>query len=405
VSVYAIVSREAAPDVARVLHEMGLADAPVAAVGKGQGPAALEEAARVPADVLILDIATGPGLGKAVIRYRLARPDTRVILLALARQPGDPEVAQVVQAGIYDIVTSLEDLAAALDGPATDFARAALWLDPTLAPEAQAQAREREVIVQKVPISTRPVLLAVLAAAPGAGATTVAAAVAGFLARQGYRTCLVAADATRDLELVSGVEPGKEPRRWVPGLDFHAGDFRDVLVLGRYEYVVADMGRPAFQEAAALPADLTLLVLPPPHRIDRVLDWLEGAAYRQPIPRARYVVLGRFRNLEGLQKVWGAVFGPSKPDRQPLPVYALPLPRPDDHARAWPPGYSLSNPEFDAALAQLLAPVLPETPRRGRVFLTAARNLAWPAALALAGLAAWLARAEIAAALRRLFAF
>lgn len=400
---YVIVSREAAPDVAQLLHEKGLADAPIVPAAKGQGPAALEEAARVPADVLILDVGTGPGLGRAVLRYRLARPQARIILLAAGRQPGDAEVAQVVQAGVYDVVTDLADLPAVLDGPPTDFARAALWLDPTLAPEA-AEQRPREVVVEKrVPLSTRPVLLAVLNAAPGAGATTAAAAVAGFLARQGYRTCLVAADGTRDLELVSGVEPEKEPRRWVPGLDLWTGDFRDALIAGRYQYVVADLGRPAYQEAAALPADLVLVVLPPPHRIDRVLDWLDGAC-RQPIPRARYVVIGRAP--KGLERVWGAVFAPGgKPDRQPLPVYAVPLPRPDDHARAWPPGYTLANPEFDAAMAEILAPVLPETPRRGRAFLAAMRNLAWPAALALAGLAAWILREEIAAALRRLFAF
>lgn len=400
-SAYAIAARENAPEVARLLQEKGLADAPLVVVEKGHGPAALEEAARVPADVLILDVNAGPGLGKAVLRYRLARPQTRVILLALGRQPGDPETAQVVQAGVYDVVTQAEDLPAALDGPPADFAQAALWLDPTLAPEAEQ--RPREVVVEKrVPISTRPVLLAVLNAAPGAGATTAAASAAGFLAHQGYRTCLVAADGTRDLELVSGIEPEKEPRRWVPGLDLWSGDFRDVLVLGRYEYVVADLGRPAYQEAAALPADVVLVVLPPPHRIDRVLAWLETAAYRgQPIPRARYVALGRVRDPEGLGKVWAAAFGPTKPDPPPLPVFGLPVPE----GHAWPPGYRNPDPGLDAALAQLLAPVLPEAPRRGLPIRAAAGKLAWPAVLALAGLAIWLARAEIAAALRRLFAF
>lgn len=401
-SVYAIVSREAAPDVAQVLHEKGLADAPIVPVGKGHGPAALDEAARVPADVLVLDVDTGPGLGRAALRYRLARPETRIILLAAGRQPGDAEVAQIVQTGVYDVVTQPEDLAAALDGPPADLVRAALWLDPSLAPETAAQGPREVVVEKRVPLSTRPVLLAVVNAAPGAGATTVAAAAAGFLARQGYRTCLVAGDDTRDLELASGRDLGREPARWLPGLDLYAGDFRDALLSGRYEYVVADLGRLPWKDAAALPADLAIVVLPPPHRIGRVLDWAETAEWRgQPIPRARYVMLGRLRDPQNLGKVWAAAFGSTKPDPPPVPLHALPLP--EDHA--WPPGYHRPNPEFDAALAQFLSPVLPETPQRGRLLRAAARKLAWPAALALAGLAAWILRAEIAAALRRLFTF
>lgn len=157
-SVYAVVARENAPDVARVLEEKGLADAPLVVTEKGQGPAALEEAARVPADVLILDVSTGPGLGRAVLRYSLARPNTRVILLAPGRSPGDADVAQVVGMGVYDVVTDPADLPVVLDGPPATKAQAALWLDPSLAPEATQTAVKERVIERRVPMSTRPVL-------------------------------------------------------------------------------------------------------------------------------------------------------------------------------------------------------------------------------------------------------
>lgn len=244
----------------------------------------------------------------------------------------------------------------------------------------------------------------VVSAAPGAGATTAAAAAAGYLARCGYKTCLVAADGTRDLELVSGREIGREPARWVPGLDLYAGDFRDALVSGRYEYVIADLGHLPWDEAARLPADLVLVVLPPPHRLDRVTAWKGGAAEtRRALPRLRFAMLGRARRLDTLRQVWGAVFLSPRPyEEAALDVFPLPLAADEED---WPPGYRRPNPEFDAALAQLLSPVLPETPRRGLPIRAAAGKLAWPAVVALAGLGIWLARAEIAAALRRLFSF
>lgn len=43
----------------------------------GRRPASLADAARVPVDALILDLATGPGLGPAVLRHRLVRPQTQ----------------------------------------------------------------------------------------------------------------------------------------------------------------------------------------------------------------------------------------------------------------------------------------------------------------------------------------
>lgn len=97
-SAYAIVGREIAQAVAACLRQRGMAGAPVWLAGPGQGATALEEAARVPADLLLLDIETGPGLGPAVLRYRLARSQTRIVLLAAGKVPGDAEVAAAWEA-------------------------------------------------------------------------------------------------------------------------------------------------------------------------------------------------------------------------------------------------------------------------------------------------------------------
>ena len=69
----------------------GLGEAEVRPTEPGEGAGVLAAAARIPADPLLLDAATGPMLGPAVLRYRLARPQTRVVLLALGRSPGDAE--------------------------------------------------------------------------------------------------------------------------------------------------------------------------------------------------------------------------------------------------------------------------------------------------------------------------
>lgn len=53
---------------------------------------AFQSAARVAADVLVLDIdaAPGPDLVAAARCYCIARPHVRIIVLAPAREPGDP---------------------------------------------------------------------------------------------------------------------------------------------------------------------------------------------------------------------------------------------------------------------------------------------------------------------------
>lgn len=374
-SIYAIVGRNSANELAASLKELGQAEAPVITPDPELAPQALQEAARLPVETLILDVSLGRAadLSPALIRFRVLRPQTRVILLAFGRQPGDPDVAQLVATGVYDIVTDPADLAASLRSPPADFTRAAVWLEPGLAAPEQ-KPLQREIVVKKVPLSTRPVLIGVLNAAPAAGATTVAALVAAFLARPGYRTCLVAADGTRDLELLSGLDKTRqEPKRWVPDLDLFGGDWRDAAVSGKYQYVVADLGHCDYLEAARLGADLLLVVLPLPHRIDRVLEWKREKSYLA-LPRARYVSLAApgskaVAKAGELAELWVHAFFPAESDRDAsLEFVVLPLP-PDG------PGAVLkAHPELDAALAEVLAPVLPEVSPRRRRFLRLGRK-------------------------------
>ncbi|MFZ5596730.1 MAG: hypothetical protein ACOY31_06920 [Bacillota bacterium] len=92
---------------------------------------AFEGALMVPVNTLILDIDAGPPgeLLEAVREYREGRED-RVILIAPGRTPGDPLVAELVLAGVFDIIAD-EDwpdrLEKALSGPPADYSSAARW--------------------------------------------------------------------------------------------------------------------------------------------------------------------------------------------------------------------------------------------------------------------------------------
>lgn len=363
---YAILTRETAQAVVAALRGRD-EQATVRAVQGGQGAAAIDEAARVPADVLVLDVATGPGLGAAVLRYRLARPQTRVIVLAAGRAPGDPELAGVVQAGCYDVVTDLAQLSAVLDRPAAGLEQAALWLDPSLAPgkavaETAVKVKER-IVERKVATSARPVLIAVAGVADGVGTTTLAAAIAAYLARAGYKTLLVEANGRHDLAPAAvmamdtaGVQP------WLPGLELlpaagaEAG--REATRLRTHEYVVADCGTVQRSGLSALDGDLTLIVLPAsPSRWSRVLDWLRSTGPSTALPvGSRYVMLTVDTNLLAGAEEFFSQFA-ARAEVSLVPIQA---------ESDWPPGWKRPNQPTERALAALLGAIMPDHPRRKR---------------------------------------
>jgi len=157
-------------------------DTEIKIVEAGEGAGIVKELSRIPVDILILDIDTGPGLGTAVLRFRLTRPNTRVILFARNKKPGDAEVARVVQAGVYDVVTEPEKMKEVLNKGPAGLEAAAKWLDPGLAPEYEKEKEVVEKIVEKkVAVSNRPVYIAVCGTAPGVGTTKAACNVAALV--------------------------------------------------------------------------------------------------------------------------------------------------------------------------------------------------------------------------------
>jgi hypothetical protein len=213
-------------------------------------------------DTLLLDV--GSGIAAAdVAAFRVAQPKARVILLAPGRKPGDRLVAQISAAAeIRDVCPDLELLGTVLDHPA-DFAAALRWRDPSLAPEAQTGAAGPTVVERRVAVGTHPVVVAVAGLDRGVGTTTVAAAIAAFLARLGHDTALVEL-GDRGLRLLS-----PHPR-WLPHLHTFPAqeDAVGILRQRRYPYLVVDAGSiDLAADALAMvpvgaPADVSLLVLP-----------------------------------------------------------------------------------------------------------------------------------------------
>lgn len=330
-NVYAIVTRDVVQPAAALLRDRGLAEAPVLVAGQGQGAKALEEAVRVPVDVLFLDINAGPGLGSAVLRFRLARPNTRVVLLAPGRVPGDAEVAAVVQAGVYDVVTDLEELGRVLEQAPAQLAAAALWLDPSLAPAASCRQQVRERVVERrVAVSQRPVLIVLAGMAPGVGTTTAACTLAAYLARRGYQTVLVEAGDQPSLGMITEIELDEHPVRWLSNLDVCRDPVPRNLVRARqHSYVVADLGEYPCSKLTQVDADLILLVLPQAHRIQRAVAWLRAASLRPgELEGYRYTVIGSKKTGGKVISAWQAICSQVMAlheERVQLSTYLLPL--------------------------------------------------------------------------------
>ncbi|HHW02051.1 MAG TPA: hypothetical protein GXX35_04455 [Thermoanaerobacterales bacterium] len=275
---YAILGKSSSNEVVKVLKGLGMEDAPVQIVSRGEGPKALEEAARVPTDILILDLEAGPGLGPAVLRYRLKRPDVRIILIAEGKKPGDNDVAAVVQAGVYDVVTDISALDAVLDQAPANLSAAAKWLDPAISLEAGEDVSKtiikEKIIEKKVPMSQRPVLIAVAGTAPGVGTTSVSLSLAAFLAGQKYRTIYIEAGEP-SIEVISGMEVGPEPKPFRSYLDIcRDADYMNVIRMRKHEYIVLDLGAVEPEKLIETDADLMVAVLPPVARLARAKAWM-----------------------------------------------------------------------------------------------------------------------------------
>lgn len=187
---HSILTRQTADIVLPLLNAAGYSDVnstfSIVAVGGG-GPA-LIEAGRVPIQVLLLDLAAGPGLGTAVLSYRLRNTSAasqRIILLAAGAEPGEPEIARIVQAQVYDIVTDLETLPTVLAKPAADLTAAVRWLDPRLTPSiVENKTRTAQEVVYRERLIGNSVIT-VAGAGRAVGTTTAALQIGQLLADHG----------------------------------------------------------------------------------------------------------------------------------------------------------------------------------------------------------------------------
>ncbi|MCX7884652.1 MAG: hypothetical protein N2448_06445 [Caloramator sp.] len=120
----------------------------------------LEESARIHTDVLVLeaDIPTDNSVFIETLRkYRIARPETRIIIIAPNRKAGDMLMAQIVKLGIYDIISPESNendevllipyIVEALDKPSV-YTNAARW--DVQIDEMQNSFQKKVKVVEKV---------------------------------------------------------------------------------------------------------------------------------------------------------------------------------------------------------------------------------------------------------------
>ncbi len=185
----AFVTRAAAADVTAALRALGESPSHVHVVEPGQAGPLLEKIARLPASALVLDMDARPE-PVDVVRYRLARRQARIVVLALGRWPGGAAVAGVCAgAEILDVCTEAGQIGQALE-QAPDLAAALRWRNPGLVPDGDVPVRER-VVERRVAVGSHPVTILVAGMAGGVGTTTVACAIAAYTARLGHDTALV----------------------------------------------------------------------------------------------------------------------------------------------------------------------------------------------------------------------
>ncbi|MEW9082408.1 hypothetical protein [Caldanaerobacter subterraneus] len=114
-------------------------------------------ASRVPSDVLVVDLKAldEKEAVSALQSFRIARPNTRVVVIIHDRKPGDVLVSSIVSLGIYDIIAGGKDtdwgeaVKKALLSPPAAYTQAARWhtgvLDTSLQTERERKEPSKEV--------------------------------------------------------------------------------------------------------------------------------------------------------------------------------------------------------------------------------------------------------------------
>lgn len=201
-------------------------------------------------------------------RFRVSAPTARILVeVPDDLQPPDDGLAQVVGMGITDVVRAGTPLAEALARTST-YADVAQWQgsvrtfaepDPVVervVKEVVTVEKER-VVERKIATSTRPTVIAVAGMLGGVGVTSIAVALARYLASQGWAVAISE----------HGAHPTLAARRGeLAGVTIYPHPAPDPTAMAaerRYTYIVADFGSdadwPTLQTRAR--PDLALWVL------------------------------------------------------------------------------------------------------------------------------------------------
>lgn len=139
----------------------------------------------------------GPPDIPSLRRFHVARPPVRIIVeIPDTLEPPNAGIGELVGMGLYDIVRPSQSLPAIL-GATPVYADVVRWQgdggltwDETATSVAQQAPVVEKIVAKRVPLTNRPVLVAVWGSIPGAGASTAALAVACRLAHHGPTACL-----------------------------------------------------------------------------------------------------------------------------------------------------------------------------------------------------------------------
>lgn len=278
---------------------------------------AIISASRINLDILVIDLDTAPvtAMLSALHTYRVQRPNTRIIILAPGRQPGDTEVAGIIALGIYDIVAPEDDegvipeLTQVINNQPATYTQAARWLQLERSDKdysnkgAGGQPKSRtEILVQQRPLGLTTI--AVAGAGPGVGVSHLCLSVAYHLAKNNNRVvlaewpigekkagvesqygCLSPLGAKHELQKAHGINI---KMAHLNGFDIFldARSFRSieyvfpVIAQNSYDYLVLDLGElgPESPEKIAEMDRAALAVFAvnaAPYRIERFLPFID----------------------------------------------------------------------------------------------------------------------------------
>lgn len=216
---------------------------------------------RLPVDALIIDtdVSSDTGLLLALHSYRIARPESRIIVSINRRQPGDDLVSGIVSLGIYDIIENVDDvqllaeLSLCLKSPYS-YSQVVKW-HRGFRNEADVKIKEvrERIIVERRPVGK--VTVSVAGVASGIGCTHTSIAVASFLSAFGP-VALIEDSQHPSLSYISGLGqeiPNKNGAFKHYNVDIypllkqelHVDSFlyeRLMSSLSSYEYIVRDLG-------------------------------------------------------------------------------------------------------------------------------------------------------------------